>query len=112
MALKLKQGQTETEKDPVVHKKQQARYEALITSLSDGIIVRDQQLLITKLTPALTEMLGYSEEDLLGKKIRDVIRMKRLGEQPVLISPVLPLAKIFNGSDLINGTYSWTCKNG
>src|SRR5438270_4771665 len=88
----MKLSERVTDKVPIVRKRQmeqaQAKEEALINSLSDGIIVRDQKLKISKINPALTEMLGYTEEDLVGKYLRDVIPVKHLNGQRIKVDEI------------------------
>jgi PAS domain S-box-containing protein len=89
----------------------QTEYEALIECLSDGIIMRDRALTITKINPALTNLLGYNEADLLGKKVHAVIPTKHLGGRPLLDQELTPANSLkFNASN--GGTYVWTKKDG
>lgn len=49
-----------------------AEYEALMSSLSDGIMIIDKSLKITRINTGLTRILGYSPKDLIGKRLRDI----------------------------------------
>lgn len=104
-----------TDKVPIVHKKQveqaQAKEEALINSLSDGIIVRDQKYKITKINLALTEMLGYTEKELIGKRTRDVIKIKNLSGTTPSEDELTTRPSQETGRP-VSGTFSWSTKEG
>jgi PAS domain S-box-containing protein len=85
--------------------------EALIKSMSDGIIVRDQSLKIIKINPALTELIGYSEEDLLGYEVPEVIPVRHLSGRPLLPREYTGARTIKSGK-AASGTYNWTHKDG
>ncbi len=50
-----------------------ARYEALFSTIQDGVIVMDNRRNILFLNPAVREMFQVSAEDFLGKPLLDVI---------------------------------------
>lgn len=52
--------------------------EAIVHSITDGILVFDRNEKISLVNKACTEILGYSEQELLGKRILDVIEIKEL----------------------------------
>lgn len=95
--------------DALVH--EQKDDEALINSLSDGIIVRDKSLLVTKINPALVKMLGYTEEELLGRKVRDTVTIKHPSGRSLLLQE-LTGARALKGGEPVSGTFTWLKKDG
>jgi len=52
--------------------------EAIVYSITDGILVIDREDRISLVNTACTQILGYAEKDLLGKRILEVIELKEL----------------------------------
>jgi PAS domain S-box-containing protein len=52
-------------------------YQALVTSLGDGVMASDAQGLIVLWNPACTRMFGYTEADALGKSLDLIIPQRQ-----------------------------------
>lgn len=57
-------------------KDEKAKYEAIVTSSQDGIVMMDNQGNITSWNPGAERMFGYSEPEVLGKNLHDLITVK------------------------------------
>lgn len=75
MVEKLKQFH-EIDIDRIIAEKQKS--EAIIRSVDDGIVVLDDNLLITNLNPEAAKIFGVIPEGYLGKHILEVMREERL----------------------------------
>lgn len=51
--------------------KSRERYRMLVERMNEGLCILDTEARISYVNPCLAEMLGWSEEDLLGKPIKD-----------------------------------------
>ncbi len=49
------------------------KYRGVIESIELGLLELDHRLAVTKVYPKVLEMTGYSERDLLGEKVRDLL---------------------------------------
>jgi PAS domain S-box-containing protein len=63
---------------------ERARDEAILNNIGDGILVVDTKEKILLVNNKLCEMLGYSAEELQGKKLEDVIKIKSSDNKTVL----------------------------
>lgn len=90
---------------------EQVKYDALISSLINGIIILDQDLKVTQINPALTEILGYGSSDLMGKRVRDVVSITRLDGRPL---PMMEksVSRLIRSSSPVSDTLVWTKKDG
>ena len=52
-------------------------YQALVTSVGDGVMAADAQGLITLWNPACTRMFGFTEADALGKSLDLIIPQRQ-----------------------------------
>ena len=69
----LKEAVTEYKQAYETMKESETRYRRLFETAQDGILILDADTgRITDVNPFLTEMLGYSHKDFLGKKLWDI----------------------------------------
>ncbi|MDD5152397.1 MAG: ATP-binding protein [Candidatus Pacebacteria bacterium] len=63
---------------------QSARLETIIASIGDGLIIIDSEYKIVLVNPKAEEMLCLSSNELLGKDLREVVKLKRKKMQETL----------------------------
>jgi PAS domain S-box-containing protein len=69
----LKEAVTECKQAYETMKESETRYRRLFETAQDGILILDADTgQITDVNPFLTEMLGYSHKDFLGKELWDI----------------------------------------
>ena len=51
----------------VIAQREQELIRGLIASLQDGLVLTDERLVITEINPRMTEMTGFTREDLIGR---------------------------------------------
>jgi two-component system, chemotaxis family, CheB/CheR fusion protein len=56
--------------------------EAVMTNMGEGLYTVDKQGLVTKMNPAAAKLLGWTLEELRGKKMHDVIHYKHADGSP------------------------------
>jgi len=64
---------TQKRQDREEIKKSEKLYRSLIDISNDGVIICDPELSVIRVNDSVQEMLGYSREDLLGKKFSDFV---------------------------------------
>lgn len=90
---------------------QRAEAEALFTSIGDGAISTDEFGRITRVNPAAQQLLGYSEEELIGTWFPKKIVAVTAEDKPINLID-RPITKAFlNGKPISEKTY-YRCKNG
>ena len=90
---------------------QRAEAEALFTSIGDGAISTDEFGRITRVNPAAQELLGYSEEELIGTWFPKKIVAVTAEDKPITLID-RPITKAFlTGKPIAEKTY-YRRKNG
>lgn len=89
----------------------QTKDEALISSISDGIIVRDKERKVIKVNPAFTAILGYTETELQARRVRDIITVKHPNGKLLSLKDMTVDQALITGKPA-GGTYVWTRKDG
>src|SRR5665213_3722216 len=90
---------------------QRAEAEALFTSIGDGAISTDEFGRITRVNPAAQELLGYSEEELIGAWFPKKIVAVTAEDKPITLID-RPITKAFlTGKPIAEKTY-YRRKNG
>jgi two-component system cell cycle sensor histidine kinase/response regulator CckA len=82
-------------------KESEERYRTLVEEASDGIVITDAQGLPLSANPALLEMLGYSSEELLKLRIRDVVATEEQKNFPALLAAISSGTMVLNESRLV-----------
>ncbi len=90
---------------------QQAETEALFTSIGDGAISTDEFGRITRVNPAAQNLLGYSENELLGTWFPKKIIAVTLDDMPINLID-RPITKAFLTGRPISEKIYYRCKNG
>ncbi|MEI6580677.1 MAG: ATP-binding protein [bacterium] len=76
-----------------------ARMKTIISSMGEGLIILDRQYKITLINPKALELLGYEENEILGKNLYDVVKfIKSKKEIPV---KGWPIEKSFTDNQII-----------
>jgi len=84
---------------------------ALLSSLPDGIAILDEKLRVIRINPVVTTISGYTPNDLTGKQISDVIKIKSDRVQlPASLSEVK--RQIRNSDGVFLRTSNWIRKDG
>ena len=72
--------------------REQAKDQAMLNSIADGVLATDGRGVVTLFNTACTRMLGWEPEEVIGKKLVDVVKMTNdAGEE--ILSSQRPLAK-------------------
>lgn len=95
----------------LLHEQEVAKEKALVRSISDGIIVRDTARVITKINPAFTVLTGYTEDDLIGKKLMDVICMIGLNGKRITEKNIAYYLER-TAKESVRGEVTWINKDG
>lgn len=66
------------------------RLELVVNHASDGIFLADPDGRWTEVNPAACELLGYTREELIGKRVTDLVAPEDLAQQPVRLDAVEP----------------------
>lgn len=90
---------------------QRAEAEALFTSIGDGAISTDEFGRITRVNPAAQELLGYSEEELIGTWFPKKIVAVTAEDKPITLID-RPITKAFLTGKPIAGKTYYRRKNG
>ncbi len=107
---------TQTAKQPATKPKQAAQEqravaEALFTSIGDGAITTDEFGRITRVNPTAQQLLGYSEDELIGTWFPKKIMAVSLDDEPINLID-RPIIKAFlTGKPIAEKTY-YRQKNG
>jgi NtrC-family two-component system sensor histidine kinase KinB len=101
MAEKLRQCHAMNIDEIIAEKR---KSEAIIQSVDDGLIVVDENLLVSAINPKAASIFGANKDECLGRHILNVVREERLFDfiQKSLVSGTSP--KIHEGEDVIIGT--------
>ena len=81
------------------------RDEALLSSLADGVVALDDRGLITLINPVAQAILGFSETEALGGRLRDLLRLNREGEKDFRLGPYIDTALHGNAIPLPEDLY-------
>jgi PAS domain S-box-containing protein len=54
------------------------QYQNLVETMSEGLAIVDENLILTYVNPRLTEMLGYAQEDMIGKHVENFFDQENL----------------------------------
>lgn len=90
-----------TEEVNMAHK----RDETLLSSLADGVIAMDSNGLITLVNPVAETILGYLKEEIMGKRLRDLILLKCESDTSFHLSQYLETGLRGNAVPLPDGLY-------
>lgn len=82
-------------RDRAAFKESEARYHNLFQQATDGILSVDAQGRIRDCNPSICAMLGYSQEEMLAKNLRDLIPPEELEEKPLQIEQALEGKPLF-----------------
>jgi PAS domain S-box-containing protein len=103
----------DTEKETVSREK--IKYEALLTGIGDGVIATDNETNIIVMNPAAENILGWKKEEVIGRKLVDIVAVVDDKGVPVPESE-RPIIKAI--SDMkpfvtsINSNYNYLAKDG
>lgn len=98
-----------------VASREKVKYEALLTGIGDGVIATDNETKIIIMNPAAEKILGWNKEEVIGKKLLDVINVVDDKNVPIP-EPERPIIKAI--SELkpfvtsINSNYNYLTKDG
>jgi len=59
------------------------RYRSIFDNAADGILIGDNQGIITDANISMTQLTGYSREELVGQSIKLILQSDELSEQPL-----------------------------
>jgi PAS domain S-box-containing protein len=74
---------TERKRAEEALRQSESRYRQLMEHASDGIVIFDPYGHLLKVNSKVSEMLGYSQEELLGSKIENLIPVEDLNAMPI-----------------------------
>lgn len=81
----LRQNYQELEQSQVLLSESEARYRLIVDAAQEGVWQMDGAMKTVFVNHAMAKMLGYTEEEMLGRDIRDFISEDELAEQDELI---------------------------
>lgn len=90
---------------------QQAEDEALFASIGDGAIVTDAYGRITRVNPAAQQLLGYSDEELIGAWLPKKLVAVTADDKPVNLID-RPITRAFLAGKPVTEKICYRCKDG
>ena len=85
---------------------------AITASLGEGVYAVDREGRLTFLNPAATQLLGWTEAELLGKNMHDIVHVQRADSTPLAREDCDPLSVIRGDLTLRRGEDVFTRRDG